>query len=42
MVVLGIHSHWLNGIDYMGMKYQAKVTAADISVEVKRRFSRKK
>ena len=42
MVVLGIHSHWLNGIDYMGMKYQGKVTAADISVEVKRRFSRKK
>ena len=25
MVVLGIHSHWLNGIDYMGMKYQGKV-----------------
>ncbi|KAG2603097.1 histone-lysine N-methyltransferase, H3 lysine-9 specific SUVH4-like isoform X1 [Panicum virgatum] len=24
MVVLGIHSHWLNGIDYMGMKYQGK------------------
>ncbi|KAM3353867.1 hypothetical protein ACQJBY_024829 [Aegilops geniculata] len=24
MVVLGIHSHWLNGIDYMGMKYQEK------------------
>ncbi|KAJ1262695.1 hypothetical protein BS78_09G129300 [Paspalum vaginatum] len=22
MVALGIHSHWLNGIDYMGMKYQ--------------------
>uniref|UniRef100_A0ACD5XJT7 Uncharacterized protein n=1 Tax=Avena sativa TaxID=4498 RepID=A0ACD5XJT7_AVESA len=22
MVVLGIHSHWLNGIDYMGMKYK--------------------
>jgi hypothetical protein len=34
MVVLGIHSHWLNGIDYMGMKYQGKVTAADISVGV--------
>lgn len=34
MVVLGIHSHWLNGIDYMGMKYQGKVTAADISVQV--------
>jgi [histone H3]-lysine9 N-trimethyltransferase EHMT len=25
MVVLGIHSHWLNGIDYMGLKYQGKV-----------------
>uniref|UniRef100_A0A0A9D6T7 Uncharacterized protein n=1 Tax=Arundo donax TaxID=35708 RepID=A0A0A9D6T7_ARUDO len=24
MVVLGIHSHWLNGIDYMGMKYAGK------------------
>ncbi|KQK11317.1 hypothetical protein BRADI_2g59430v3 [Brachypodium distachyon] len=24
MVVLGIHSHWLNGIDYMGMKYREK------------------
>ncbi|KAF8762450.1 hypothetical protein HU200_009414 [Digitaria exilis] len=24
MVVLGIHSHWLNGIDYMGMKYEGK------------------
>ncbi|KAK3166389.1 hypothetical protein QOZ80_1AG0045140 [Eleusine coracana subsp. coracana] len=24
MVVLGIHSHWLNGIDYMGLKYQGK------------------
>jgi hypothetical protein len=33
MVVLGIHSHWLNGIDFMGLKYQGKVTAADISVE---------
>ncbi|XP_062231284.1 histone-lysine N-methyltransferase, H3 lysine-9 specific SUVH4-like [Phragmites australis] len=22
MVVLGIHSRWLNGIDYMGMKYR--------------------
>lgn len=21
MVVLGLHSHWLNGIDYMGVKY---------------------
>ncbi|KAJ6831971.1 histone-lysine N-methyltransferase, H3 lysine-9 specific SUVH4 [Iris pallida] len=21
MVVLGLHSHWLNGIDYMGLKY---------------------
>jgi hypothetical protein len=26
MVVLGIHSHWLNGIDYMGMKYKEMVT----------------
>ncbi|KAF0925494.1 hypothetical protein E2562_016686 [Oryza meyeriana var. granulata] len=25
MVILGIHSHWLNGIDYMGMKYQGKL-----------------
>ncbi|ONM34937.1 Histone-lysine N-methyltransferase H3 lysine-9 specific SUVH4 [Zea mays] len=24
MVVLGIHSHWLNGIDFMGLKYQGK------------------
>ncbi|XP_062230234.1 histone-lysine N-methyltransferase, H3 lysine-9 specific SUVH4-like isoform X3 [Phragmites australis] len=24
MVVLGIHSHWLNGIDYMGVKYEGK------------------
>lgn len=32
MVVLGIHSHWLNGIDYMGMKYQEKVTSINISI----------
>lgn len=34
MVVLGIHSHWLNGIDYMGMKYQVKVPTTNISVKV--------
>ena len=25
MVALGIHSHWLKGIDYMGMEYQDEV-----------------
>lgn len=25
MVVIGIHSHWLNGIDYMGMSYAKQV-----------------
>ncbi|CAL5094701.1 unnamed protein product [Urochloa decumbens] len=24
MVALGIHSHWMNGIDYMGIKYRDK------------------
>ncbi|KAG8054093.1 hypothetical protein GUJ93_ZPchr0001g29644 [Zizania palustris] len=31
MVVLGIHSHWLNGIDYMGMKYQVKEEYANLT-----------
>ncbi|KAL5227401.1 hypothetical protein ABZP36_015666 [Zizania latifolia] len=31
MVVLGIHSHWLNGIDYMGMKYQGKEEYANLT-----------
>ncbi|XP_006645268.1 histone-lysine N-methyltransferase, H3 lysine-9 specific SUVH4 [Oryza brachyantha] len=31
MVVLGIHSHWLNGIDYMGMKYQGKGEYANLT-----------
>ncbi|AQK98389.1 Histone-lysine N-methyltransferase H3 lysine-9 specific SUVH4 [Zea mays] len=31
MVVLGIHSHWLNGIDYMGMKYQGKKEYANLT-----------
>uniref|UniRef100_A0A0D9V9T0 Histone-lysine N-methyltransferase n=1 Tax=Leersia perrieri TaxID=77586 RepID=A0A0D9V9T0_9ORYZ len=30
MVVLGIHSHWLNGIDYMGMKFQGKEEYANL------------
>lgn len=25
MVVVGFHSHWLNGIDYMGMSYSKGV-----------------
>lgn len=29
MVALGIHSHWLNGIDYMGVKYQDKVNLVE-------------
>uniref|UniRef100_A0A0A8Z2H7 YDG domain-containing protein n=1 Tax=Arundo donax TaxID=35708 RepID=A0A0A8Z2H7_ARUDO len=29
MVVLGLHSHWLNGIDYMGMKYRDKKGCED-------------
>ncbi|XP_020589554.1 uncharacterized protein LOC110030909 [Phalaenopsis equestris] len=28
MVVLGIHSHWLNGIDYMGDKYAKLISRA--------------
>jgi hypothetical protein len=32
MVVLGIHSHWLNGIDYMGMKYQGKVRLITMAI----------
>jgi hypothetical protein len=31
MVVLGVHSHWLNGIDYMGLKYQGKVLSRHFS-----------
>lgn len=26
MVVVGVHSHWLNGIDYMGVSYAKQVT----------------
>lgn len=25
MVVLGMHGHWMKGIDYMGVKYRNKV-----------------
>jgi [histone H3]-lysine9 N-trimethyltransferase EHMT len=25
MVVIGLHSHWLNGIDYMGKEYKQVV-----------------
>ncbi|PUZ66191.1 hypothetical protein GQ55_3G287300 [Panicum hallii var. hallii] len=31
MVALGIHSHWLKGIDYMGMKYQDKKGCEDFT-----------
>jgi hypothetical protein len=31
MVVLGVHSHWLNGIDYMRLKYQGKVLSRHFS-----------
>uniref|UniRef100_K3ZCJ1 Histone-lysine N-methyltransferase n=2 Tax=Setaria italica TaxID=4555 RepID=K3ZCJ1_SETIT len=31
MVALGIHSHWLNGIDYMGMKYRDKKGCEDFT-----------
>lgn len=26
MVVVGLHSHWLSGIDYMGMAFKKGVT----------------
>ncbi|KAG2627903.1 hypothetical protein PVAP13_3KG265290 [Panicum virgatum] len=31
MVALGIHSHWLKGIDYMGMKYRDKKGCEDFT-----------
>ena len=34
MVVLGIHSHWLNGIDYMGMKYKEMVMSIKIFIRI--------
>ena len=34
MVVFCIHSHWLNGIDYMGMKYKEMVMSIKISIRI--------
>lgn len=31
MVAVGFHSHWLNGIDFMGLKFQVKVIVQTVS-----------
>ena len=34
MVAVGFHSHWLNGIDYMGQSYRKGVIHSFFSLQI--------